>query len=135
MVGSASTDLWNGLFLLYMGIALLVGALVIGWLLLSLVKFRWRPGAARPKDAPLPGVQPAERGHVLWVYVMAGLIGAIMFGLAFTSISALETVENPPADPHAIHVDVTGYQFGWIFDYAGQGGVPVTPRILQSPRD
>src|SRR5882672_2785 len=125
MVGSSGADLWNGLFFLYMGIALAVGALVVGWLLLSLVKFRWRPGQARPKDAPLPGVAPAERGHVLWVYVMAGVIGAIMFGLAFVSISATDTVEHPPDDARSVFVNVTGYQFGWIFDYTGQGGVPV----------
>jgi cytochrome c oxidase subunit 2 len=123
MVASSGTALWDGLFYLYLGIALVVGAGVIGWLVWSMVKYRWRPGAARPADAPQPGVLPAERGHVLWVYVMAAVIAAIMFGLAFSTISAIDEIETPPQEPGAIHVNVTGYQFGWLFNYSGTDGV------------
>jgi cytochrome c oxidase subunit 2 len=117
-----------------MAIALVVGVLVIGWLLTSLVRFRAKPGDRRPADAPIPGYQPAERGRVLWIYVMAAAIGAIMLGLAFSTISAVDTVEHAPPGVPAVFVNVTGYQFGWIFDYTGQGGVPirqVTPSDVQ----
>lgn len=119
------TDQWEGLYFTYLAIALVVGAAVLGWLFWSMWRYRWRPDAPRPPDAPTPGVIPAERGHVLWVYVMAGGIAAIMFSLAFSTISAIDVIENPPEGEPAIHVDVTGFQFGWRFTYVGAGGIPL----------
>lgn len=124
MASSVSTGIFERLFFTYMTIAILVGGLVVGWLFYSMWRFRARPGDARPRDAPVPGVLPAERGHVLWVYVMAGGIAAIMFGLAFSTISAVDTLEHPPKDVPSSHHNVTGFQFGWRFNYTGAGGVP-----------
>ena len=121
---SVSTGIFERLFFTYMAIALLVGGLVIGWLLYSMWRFRARPGDPRPRDAPVAGMLPAERGHVLWVYIMAGGIAAIMFGLAFSTISAVDTLEHPPEDVPGSYHNVTGFQFGWRFNYTGAGGVP-----------
>ena len=52
---------------------------------------------------------------------MAGLIALIMFGLAFGTISAIQTLETPEED--ALYYNVTGYQFGWKYTYAGAGGL------------
>lgn len=123
MASSVSSGIFERLFLTYMGIALVVGGLVIGWLLYSIWRFRERPGDARPRDAPVAGMIPAERGHVLWTYVMAGGIAAIMFGLAFSTISAVHELETPPEGVDAIHMNVTGFQFGWRFNHTGTGGV------------
>lgn len=128
-VSSVSEDRWAGLFYLYLTIALIVGALIIGWLLVSLVRYRARPGAPRPPDAPIAGVLQPERGTVLFSWIIALTIAAIMFGLAFSTIHAVDAIENPPppdADPAhpQIHVDVTGFQFGWKYNYTGEGGVP-----------
>ena len=124
MASSVSTGIFERLFFTYMTIAVLVGALVIGWLLYAMWKFRARPGDPRPRDAPVAGMLPAERGHVLWVYIMAGGIAAIMFGLAFSTISAVDTLEHPPTDVEGSHHNVTGFQFGWRFNYTGAGGIP-----------
>ncbi|HEX2022287.1 MAG TPA: hypothetical protein VHH36_06205, partial [Candidatus Thermoplasmatota archaeon] len=124
MVEAESSALWSSLYDLYMAIALLVGALVLGWLFYSLWRFRARPGALRPADAAIAGAIAPERGHPLWSYVMAALIAVIMFGLAFGTISAVETMENPPEGVERVHVDVIGYQFGWKYNYTGAGGVP-----------
>lgn len=121
---SVSTGIFDRLFFTYMVIAVLVGGLVIGWLFYCMWKFRARPGDPRPRDAPVPGMIPAERGHVMWVYIMAGGIAAIMFGLAFSTISAVDTLEHPPKDVPGSHHNVTGFQFGWRFNYTGAGGVP-----------
>ena len=123
-MASISTGIFERLFFTYMVIALLVGGAVIAWLFYSMWRFRARPGDPRPLDAPQPGVLPVERGHVLWVYVMAGGIAAIMFGLAFSTISAVHTLEEPPHDEEALYSNVTGFQFGWRFNYTGAGGVP-----------
>ena len=124
MASSVSTTIFNQLFATYMVIAVLVGGLVVGWLFYAMWKFRARPGDPRPRDAPVPGMIPAERGHVMWVYIMAGGIAAIMFGLAFSTISAVDTLEHPPADVPASYHNVTGFQFGWRFNYTGAGGIP-----------
>lgn len=121
---SLSGDLWKSLYFLYFAIALLVGVLVVGWLTYCLVKFRSRPGMPKPVDAPRAGVITAERGHPIWSYVMAIGIAAIMFGLAFGTISAATQMEVPPKDVPGLHLDVIGFQFGWKVNYVGEGGIP-----------
>ena len=131
MAGSVSGNLWSQLYYLYFAIAAIVGALIVGWLTYSLIKFRYRPDRQRPVDAPIAGTVTPERGHPLWSYVMAGLIAIIMFGLAFGTISAIQTIENAPCDTEeCLHVEVIGYQFGWKYNYTGKNGVPfqvITP--------
>lgn len=124
MAASLTTALWEDLFFTYMWIAVTVGGLVLGWLFYNMWKFRHRPDEPLPADAPKPGVISVERGSVIWVYVMAGAIAAIMFSLAFTTLSAVETIEHPPEGEPAIYHDVTGFQFGWRMNYTGEGNVP-----------
>jgi len=124
MASSVSAGIFERLFFTYLAIAVIVGGLVIGWLFYAMWRFRARPDDPRPRDAPVAGMIPAERGHVLWVYIMAGGIAAIMFGLAFSTISAVDALENPPKDVPASYHNVTGFQFGWRFNYTGVGGVP-----------
>lgn len=121
---SVSTGIFESLFFLYLVIALVVGGLVIGWLFYSLWRYRARPGAARPRDAPVAGVLPAERGRVIWSWSLAAGIAAIMFGLAFTTIDAVNAIEHPPEDRVWNHHNVTGFQFGWRYNYTGAGGIP-----------
>lgn len=135
MASSVSGGLFDDLYFLYMAIALIVGGLVIGWLLTSLIRFRAKPDSPRPFDAPIAGVQPAERGHPMWSYVMAGLIGLIMFGLAFSTIGAINTIETPPEEEGRLHITVTGYQFGWRYEYEGAGGVPVEVNLFGGATD
>lgn len=118
------TDVWNELYDLYMVIALVIGALVIAWLVTAMVKYRAKAGDKRPADAPRAGVIPAERGRVVWVFVMAGVIAVILAGLAFKSIPAIDVVENPPEGEFALYHNVTGFQFGWKFNYTAEGGLP-----------
>lgn len=120
-----STTIFENLFYLYMAIAVIVGGLVLGWLGYILVKYRARPGTERPYDAPRAGVLPRERGHPIWSYVMALAIGGIMFGLAFSTISAVTALETPPPDEEHLHLEVIGFQFGWRVVYTGEGGIPV----------
>lgn len=122
---SVSGEIWHGLFYLYLTIALVVGALVLGWLLYSLWRFRARPGVAPPPDHPKPGHLSRERGHPVWSYVMAIIIAGIMFGLAFGTINAIHELETPPPEGTNLHVNVTGFQFGWRVNYTGTGGINV----------
>lgn len=128
-VKSPSATLFGELFYLYLAIAILVAALVLGWLGYILVRFRAKPGQPRPRDAPKAGVLPAERGHPMWSYVMAILIAAIMFGLAFGTISAVQTLETPPEEGDRLNVTVTGFAFGWGLTYEGDGGIPLRENL------
>lgn len=125
MVESTSAGIFRSLYSLYMVIALIVGGLILGWLGYILVKFRARPGMPKPRDAPKAGVLPAERGHPIWSYVMAIVIAAVMFGLAFGTISAVHTLEEPPREGERVDAIVTGFQFGFRLTYAGEGGIPI----------
>lgn len=122
---SNSGALWSDLYYLYFAVAAIVGALVVGWLFYNLWTFRYRPDRPRPADAPIAGAVPVERGHPLWSYVMAGLIAIIMFGLAFGTISAVQTIENPPPGGDHVDVRVEGFQFGWDYFYQSDSGIPV----------
>ena len=124
MATSVSQGIFDSLFNLYMAIALAVGAAVIGWLFYNLWAFRARPESPRPFDAPVAGMLPAERGRPIWSWALAIGIAAIMFGLAFSTISAVNTIEIPPKDREWNHHNVTGFQFGWKYDYVGVGGIP-----------
>jgi heme/copper-type cytochrome/quinol oxidase subunit 2 len=78
----------------------------------------------RPADAPAPGVIPVERGRVIYSWALAMGIALIMFGLAFSTISATDAIEKPPTDRAWDHHNVTGFQFGWKYNYTGPGGIP-----------
>lgn len=110
------TVVYNDLFALYMVIALVVGVLVIGWLLYSVIRFRVRRGT-RPLDT-LRSVEPAhERGHPIVFTAMAVGMAIILFALAFGTIGAVRFIEDLPDDPDALRVKVIGFQYGWIFEY------------------
>ena len=123
---SVSGGIFNELYYLYLAIAIVVGGLVLGWLGYILVKYRAKPGTAKPRDAPKAGVLPAERGHPIWSYVMALLIAMIMFGLAFGTISATHELEEPPTEGERVQAVITGFQFGWRLTYPGEGGIPIS---------
>jgi cytochrome c oxidase subunit 2 len=121
---SISGGIWHDLFYLYLSIALVVGGLVLGWLLYSLWRFRSRAGVPKPEDHPRAGHLSGERGHPIWTYVMAIVIAAIMFGLAFGTISAVHELETPPPEGEHLHVNITGFQFNWKVRYETPSGLP-----------
>lgn len=125
MTRGVSTAIFENLFYLYMAIAVIVGALVLGWLAYILVKYRAREGTVRPADAPRAGVLPVERGHPIWSYAMVLVIGGVMFGLAFYTISAATALETPPPDEEHLNLEIVGFQFGWRVIYRGEGGIPI----------
>lgn len=115
MAGSLGRAVYDSLFSLYMAIAFVVAALVLAWLAIAIFRFRARTGERAPLDAPRAGIEPDERGHAAWVYVMAGGIALVMFGLAFGTIGAVDFIEHPPGSEEALDVNVTAFQFGWRF--------------------
>jgi len=103
-------DLWR----ILLGSAMAVGALVVGLILWSVVRYR------RPKDAG-PGDLPAQtRANIpleVFYTVTPLVIVAVLFGL---TLRTQHRVTKLTATPD-LGVEVTGFQWGWRFRYPVQG--------------
>ncbi len=103
----------TNLFNVELVISALLLALVLGWLLVALVRFRARAGdAAEPRQ--IHGNTPLE---VVWTVAPALTLG-IVFVLVVQTMRSVETV---PAG--AQQVRVIGHQWWWEFQYPGQNVV------------
>jgi cytochrome c oxidase subunit 2 len=104
--GTKVLGLWRVLFVTALG----VGAIVVGLIAWSIVRYRRRPG----------GVAADFSEHVrleLFYTVVPVVIVAVLFGL---SMVVLHTVNHLSADPD-LRIEVTGFQWGWRFNYLTQG--------------
>jgi cytochrome c oxidase subunit 2 len=124
--GGEVLDLWR--ILLGTGVAL--GALVVGLILWSVVRYR------RPRGA-LPGDLPKQTGANIPVEVFYTavplVIVAVLFGLTMRT-QHRETHRSASPD---LTVEVTGFQWGWRFRYPAQNVTVVgdanTPPTLVVP--
>lgn len=130
-----SAELWQGLFTLYILSALIVAGVVFGLYFFFLAKYRRKPGAPDPPDAPKVGVM-AERGSPALAAVLTLLLIALFFGLTLNTFALNAYLQTPPADRNALYIDVIGFQWGWRFvypngkDVIGQMRVPVGRTII-----
>jgi cytochrome c oxidase subunit 2 len=96
------------LYNIVLTIAVVVGAGVIGMILLSCVRYRKLPG-----DDTLP---PQTHGNttfeIIWTAVPTIIVLAL-FAMSFTTIRAIDT----PSKSYAAVIEVRGYQWSWTFDY------------------
>jgi cytochrome c oxidase subunit 2 len=101
-------------------------ALIVGFMLYSIVVFRRRPGDESEGDH-FDGHTGLE---VFWTVVP--LIAVLYF--AYLGADALAETQRP--DPHALEVDVIGVQWSWRFDYTEYGfsstelRLPVDQQVL-----
>ena len=79
--------------------------------LFSVWKFRMRPGQELEDGPPIHG---NTRLEVIWTAIPA----LILVGLCGYAYKVLQDIEEKPKNE--IVVNVTGQQFAWTFDYAGQ---------------
>jgi cytochrome c oxidase subunit II len=90
----------------------------------SVLKFRARPGDMRD-GAPIHG---NTRLEIFWVTVPFLMVtGLAIYG--WITLNDLEAKQ-----PNAMHVDVTGRQFTWSFQYPDQGKVASTELVLPKDR-
>lgn len=115
MVLAPSTDLWNSLFTLYSVAALLVSGVVFAFFVYLMVKYRARPDAPEPADAPRIAILP-ERGTVKMAVVLMVLLTGLFFGLTIQTFSAVDFYEHIPED-YDLRIQVLAFQWGWRFEY------------------
>ena len=103
-------DLWRVLFVA----AVVLGVVVIGLILWSIVKYRRRPEG---KAASFSENVPLE----LFYTAVPLVIVAVLFGI---TVAVQRDVTSHVSNP-AVRVEVTGFQWGWRFRYLTEGVVVV----------
>lgn len=114
---AVSSQVFDSLFGLLTLMATGVAVLVFGWLVYAMVRFRARPGAPEPPDAPVAGHLPAERGNrkVELTWTVGPSILVVIIALA--SAGPLLQLDNPPVSPPPLVIQVNAQQFSWEFVY------------------
>src|SRR5256885_13613371 len=107
-----SAQQWQSLFTLYIIAAVIVAGAVFVMFFYFLAKYRKKPGAPDPKDAPRVGVM-ADRGNPALAAILTALLVSLFFGLTLNTFALNAYLQNPPNDPNALHIDVIGFQWGW----------------------
>ncbi len=100
-------DLWN--LLLYLGTAVFI--FVETLLVITIVRFRHRPGAPRPKH-----VHGNTTLEILWTVIPAVVLTII-------AVPTVRTIfrTQARAEPNALQVEVYGHQWWWEFRYPQYG--------------
>lgn len=130
---ATSTEVFSGLFTEFFWAALVVALFAIGWLIVSLVKFRHRPGRPEPPDASMAG-QATHRGRraVFAAFVLFPLATVVFLNVI--DQGPLQFLTQPPPGEH-LTVRVEGFQWGWSFTYpegfkTGELGVPLGQPVV-----
>jgi cytochrome c oxidase subunit II len=110
---AASQDrLWNLVF----PIAVAVFVLVMGLLVVSMIKFRYRGETEPPRQ-----VHGNVRAELVWTIIPALILAVVV---APPTLGGIFTLAADPGD-EALQVRVIGKQFWWEFEYLGDEGQDV----------
>jgi cytochrome c oxidase subunit II len=124
--GSTQADkidtFWDVLIICSVPIFVLVASVVI----VSVIKFRMRPGEEELDGPPIHG---NTRLEVIWTSLPA----TILIALCAYAYIVLHDIEKAPASGNELHVKVIGQQFTWAFEYTGAGGKKFTTTQLYVP--
>jgi cytochrome c oxidase subunit 2 len=95
------------------GICIFIFALVTAVILVSVVKFRRRPG----DDTDGPPIHGHTGLEIVWTVIPALIVTAISIA------SAIVLAKDSDAGSNPLRVDVTAQQFAWSFKYPSAGGL------------
>ena len=120
----APAEVFQRIFLVFLGLGTLVGTVVISYTLYNAYKYRYREDADPRPDADRPelGEVPEGGGKGKKLFLSFGLSAIIVLSLVAWTYGALVMVEDggvaqAEGDVDSIDVRVEGYQFGWEFIY------------------
>jgi cytochrome c oxidase subunit 2 len=100
-------DKQKDLFLLVMWPALVIGVLVGVAIIYLLVRYRYRQGDPAPKQ-----IHGNTRIELAWTILPA----ILLVGIAVPTLSGIYELGRAPRKD-ALHIQVTGFRFGWRFQY------------------
>lgn len=126
---------FDDLFWLFTYLAIAVSVVIFGLMVLFIVKYRDRPGAPDPHDAPILGRLPVPRGHARTAIITVSLSTIILGVLIIGSFGSIDTILSSPA-PCNIQISpavnyncsilITGHRFYWTSNYAGYPNRTIT---------
>jgi len=120
----APAEVFNSIFVAFLGLGTLVGVVVISYTLYNAYKYRYRededpaPGVDRPELGELP--EGGGKGKKL--FLSFGISAFIVLSLVIWTYASLLYVEGKPTEVQqnggdVMTVEVDGFRFGWQFTY------------------
>lgn len=111
-------DVFEEIFLVFLGLGTLVGVVVIGYTLYNAYKYR-DSGSESDKDTPTLGELPTGGEGGKKLFLSFGLSAIIVISLVIWTYGMLLYVEDGPSESpeDAIEIEVEGAGFAWSFDY------------------
>ena len=111
------------LYTIFLAVAAIVAAIVIGLASWSIVRYR----ARGQQDLPVQ-THGNTRLEILWTVVPAVTIAAL-FGFTLVTLARVDKVD--PVEPdRGAEIDVTAFRWGWTFTYPAEG---ITVSGVQEP--
>lgn len=103
----------SGLFILVLAISFVLLALVIGWLVVALVRFR-----ARPDDATEPPqIHGNTRLELIWTVTPAVILGAVLI-LTIGTMRSVAANDSP-----GLPLRIIGHQYWWEYEFPDQQAI------------
>jgi len=123
-------DYWYMLFHYYLIAAIALGGTVAGLLIYFLLKYRTRSESEYSDDYPGPGRLPSKFTKIGATKYSLVVTGIIVMGLTIATFPYTEYVEYTP-EKADMTIWVTGFTFGWRFQYpADYGGFTTIGEVV-----
>ncbi|GAB3673692.1 cytochrome c oxidase subunit II [Halopiger thermotolerans] len=111
-------DVFEGIFLVFLGLGTLVGIVVVSYILYNAYKYRDTGEVGDDENLPSVGELPTGGKGGKKLFLSFGLSAIIVISLVVWTYGMLLYVEDGPDQPEeAIEIEVEGYAFGWDFYY------------------
>ncbi|SEW09121.1 cytochrome c oxidase subunit II [Natrinema salifodinae] len=114
-------DVFEEIFLVFLGLGTLVGIVVVSYTLYNAYKYRDTGDAGDDEDLPSVGELPTGGKGGKKLFLSFGISAVIVISLVIWTYGMLLYVEDPgdgdTAQEEALEVEVTGDSFAWFFEY------------------
>ncbi|WP_049890747.1 cytochrome c oxidase subunit II [Natrinema versiforme] len=131
-------DVFEQIFLVFLGLGALVGIVVITYTLYNAYKYRDTGDASDDEDLPSVGELPTGGKGGKKLFLSFGLSAIIVISLVIWTYGMLLYVEDPAdegetAQEEALNVEVVGDGFAWSYEYEN-GVEPINLRVPAGER-
>ncbi|WP_265112227.1 cytochrome c oxidase subunit II [Halosolutus halophilus] len=112
-------DVFEEIFLVFLGLGTLVGVVVVAYTLYNAYKYR-DTGSTDDDDTPTLGELPTGGKGGKKLFLSFGLSAIIVISLVIWTYGMLLYVEDGPGESpgeDAVEIEVTGEGFAWFFEY------------------